>query len=625
VSEGFPAWREEAQYQAEVLAAETNCPPGCTKLMVRLTQNLAWIPLPVSPLSAGIRPLQVASDLPQDPSVRMRRALLPPAGTNQFTIGSQGEFGASMNLQHRANVQVSAELAKAGFSPPAPLKVALKVDALEVQHLQLTPLNTAAGTNLALAEGPHLIRAWIEDPVVNEFVRISLAGQPGSPTSSIWTQSMAQASIGNRYYHGATATQPLRFSWKGPALLRVDEWRDGRFLSQVRMVPRGEQTIEIPPAGGRTESWYRVFVRTTQTNQPDVRATWAVREPEEVLPPKLLLPEMIAPSSARLSDYYGLGGQEEGTWTASALAAHRWPFEPGGKLNASLNEFVEADAAYEKLNARETVWFQTEALARIHRTGDLTFGLDERLEGHPQVDLFDWSWVGKAFVGSLGPQHQDIEGSLFTALEFGQHRHLSRRIDYYPFASLFARYISLGLNQAAQYSYIDQDLFTKYRWTHRWGGIVGNQLDYEPWLDTVLRGYIDVTSNEDFTPDQWGVRFSWNQLLGPVRAEVTYEFREFLKDAERSSASWIQGIAGGLYAECWLNGQHRLELGGQYRHDWPGIGSSYFVVLRWDFSHGRGYKDHGPREMAFRDLRSRSIPSDFNNSLETGPPGASLP
>jgi hypothetical protein len=625
VAEGFPEYRQEAQCLAELLASQTNCPMGCTKLMVRMTQNLAWQPLPVSPLSTGVRPLQVSSDFPQDPSVRIRRALLPPAGTNQFTISGQNEFAATMTLQHPAEVQVRFELTQAGFSPLAALKVALQVDGLDIRHFPLVPLKPTAGTNFTLKEGPHLVRVWIEDPVVNQFVRVTLEGQAGGVTNSIWSQSMAQAGSGNRFFHGATASQPLRFSWTGPALLRIDEWREGQFLSQLRLVPRGEQRIEIPPAPGRTESWYRIFIRTSQTNQPDVRPAFAFREPEEVPPPKLALPEPVPPSRAQLTDYYPLGGQEGGTWSFAALAAHRWPFEPGGRKNASVNEFVEADAAYLKQNARETLWSTTEALARVHRPGDLTFGAIQRIEERPQDALFEWSWLGKAYVGSLGPQQHDTEAALHTALEVGQHRHLSRTVDFYPFATLFARYLSLDAKTASTYKYIDQDIFTQFRSTHRWGGIAGSQLEYAPWLDTVLKGYIDVASNEDFSPDQWGMRFYWNQLFGPLRTEIGYECRQFLQDRERSSSSWIQGVVGGVYAEHWLNGRHRLEIGGQYRHDWPGTGSSYFAVLRWDFSNGRGYKDYGPREMEFRDLRSRHIPSDFNNQFQPGPSGASLP
>jgi hypothetical protein len=625
VVEGFPEWRLEAQCLAEQLAAQTNCPMGCTKLMVRMTQNLAWQPLPVSPLSAGVRPLQVSSDFPQDPSVRMRRALLPPAGTNQFTISAQNEFAATMTLQHAAEVQLRAELVQAGFSPLSPLKVAMQVDNLEIQHLPLIPLKPVAGTNFTLKEGPHLVRVWIEDPVANQFVRVTLEGQAGGVTNSIWSQSMAQAGSGNRFFHGAMATQPLRFSWTGPTLLRIDEWREGQFLSQLRLVPRGEQRIEILPATGQSESWYRIFVRTTQTNQPDVRPAWSIREPEEVPAPKLALPEPVPPSRAQLTDYYPLGGQEGGTWSFAALAAHRWPFEPGGRKNASVNEFVEADAAYLKQNAKETLWSTTETLARVHRPGDLTFGAIERIEERPQDALFEWSWLGKAYVGSLGPQQHDIEAALHTALEVGQHRHLSRTVDFYPFATLFARYLSLDAKTAFTHKYIDQDIFTQFRSTHRWGGIAGSQLEYQPWLDTVLKGYIDVASNEDFSPDQWGMRFYCSQLLGPVRTEIGYECRQFLQDRERSSSSWIQGVVGGVYAEHWLNGRHRLEIGGQYRHDWPGTGSSYFAVLRWDFSNGRRYRDYGPRETEFRDLRSRHIPSDFNNQFQPGPVGATLP
>src|SRR5262249_45474234 len=85
VAEGFPGWRKEAQCRAEVLASETNCPAGCRNLLLRMTQDLNWSPLAVSPTSAGIRPLQVRADQPQDPTARIRRAILPMADTNLFT------------------------------------------------------------------------------------------------------------------------------------------------------------------------------------------------------------------------------------------------------------------------------------------------------------------------------------------------------------------------------------------------------------------------------------------------------------------------------------------------------------------------------------------------------------
>jgi hypothetical protein len=617
VSEFFSPWREEAQCLAEVLAARTNCPPGCKKIQVRVTQHRTWDPLTVSPVSAGVQPFKVQSDFPQDPSLRIRRALLPPGPTNQFTIVAQTVYTATMELQHPSEVQVHAELARAGFSPLAPLKVSFQIDSLPARHLALTPLSQAVDTNLSLSDGSHLLRMWIEDPVVNQSVRIGFAGSAAGITNTVWSESFSDMASEKRFFFGATAAQPVRFSWTGPALLRLDEWQEQGLSSQLLFVPGGEQVVALPPSAGRTQSWFQVFVRSTQTNQVDARPSWSIREPEEVPPPQLHLPESGPLPQAHLNDYYHLGGQENGTWSASVLLAHRWPFEPFAPNSRALNEFVQTTAAYRKEVPSETLWFDTEAMGRVHRPGDVTVGLSEYIEGHPQILPIEWAWSGQAYVGTVGPTESETEGSLYTTLEVGQRRHLSRKLDWYPFAGLFAHYLSLSPTNAKPLTYIDQDLYTTYRHDHLWGGVLGNELEYFPWLDTVLKGDIKVGSNEDFSPDHWGMRFSWDQLMGPLRSEVAYEFVQWLADSNRKNTSLLQGIAAGLYGELWLSGRHRIEVGGQYRHDWPGSGNSYFLVISWDFSEGRGYRDYSPHRSEFLDLRTRHIPAAYNNSFQS--------
>lgn len=625
VAEHYPTWREQAQCLAESLATGTNCPPGGRKMLAGLTRDRTWVPLKVSPTSAGMRPVQVSSDLPQDPFTRLRRALLPPGRTNEFTVSGQGAFTASLALQHPARVELQAQLVKAGFSPVLPLAISMQVDDLEVQHLSLSPAQLEAGTNFMLSTGSHLLRVWVDDPVVNQFVRVRLSGSSESPTNALWSKPLAEAASERRFFHVATRAQPVRFTWKGPALLRVDEWRDNRLVSQLRLVPAGEQTIEIPPASGRPESWYQVFVRDTQTNQVLPRLASVIREPEEVPPPRLRLPETTPPAQAQLTDYYNLGGQEDGTWTPSVLWVQRRPFEISDLQESVENEFLEANIAYRKANPGETLWFKTEALGRWHRPGDLTFGLSERVEGHPQDSPFDWTWLGEGFVGTVGPDQQDVQWSLFTELELGKRYRLNRKLDWYPFAGLFGRYLSTDSGEASRYDYIDQDLYTSFKDEHRWGGVLGNEIEYQPWLDTVWKGGVYLRSNENFSPDDWGLRFSWSQLLGNFRGEAAYQFRYFLKDSDRSSSSSLQGVSAGLYAERWLNGRHRVELGVQFRHDWPDSGDSYFFVLRWDFSQGRCYRDYAPHEMGFRDLRSRRLSPGFNNRLQPGAPVPRLP
>jgi hypothetical protein len=626
VAESFPAWRHEAQCLGESLALGTNCPPGSKKIVLRLTEDLTWAPLPISPVSAGIRPVDVRADLAQDPSSRIRRALAPPTATNQFTVGAQSAFTASMLLQHSATLDVKADLARAGFSPWTPLNLSMQIDERDIQHFALTPPQFGAGTNFNLDEGTHLVRIWIEDPVVNEVVRVTFAGRADDATNSIWTTPVSDAATEKRFFHGATAAQPLRFPWRGPALLRVDEWLDGRFTSQFRLIQSGDQNVEIGPSTGHNESWYRIFVRALQeTNQPESRSTWTMRQLQDVPPPKLPLPESVAPSQAEVTDYYKLGGQEDGTWTADVMWVHRRPFELDFQQRGVVNEYAEVNGFYRKQTADEAVWLTTEVLGRVHRPGDLTFGLGEKVEGRPRFSMWEWTWAGQAFVGSTGPDQQDVQGALDTALEIGPRYHLNRELDVKPYVGGFAQYLTLSQSRAATYTYVDHDLFTRFRSEHLWGWNAGVLFEYRPWLDSIVRGRADAASNENGTPDHWGTQIFVEQLFGPVRAEVGYRFTQFLADDDRPSTTLRHSVGGGIFAEHWINGRHRVELGMQYRHDWPNSGDSYFVVFRWDFSQGRGYRDYGPNEMEFRELRRRNIPAADNNILNLGPTGAALP
>jgi len=630
VSEMFPAWREEAQARGGFLLwAATNCPAGSRAIAVRLGKDASWKLLPLTPLSAGVRPVQFRTDESQNPAIRIRRALLPPAAGDEFTLTAEGVFTASMDLKSLVQARIGVELVKAGFSPMLPVTVALQLDAGQVQHLALSVDEPEKETSLSIAEGTHVVRLWMEDPAVDQFVRVKFSGQSTDATNLLWTRSMAEAAQEKRFFYEATKGQPIRFFWKGPALLRLDEWREtpGRppsVSTRLEWVAKGEQEVRIGPAPGESESWYRIYVHTAETNAVEVRPNWVTREPEEVPPPKLSLAEATAPSQAQLTDYYELGGQEDGTWTFGTVLAHRRPFELSYQQSNVANEFVEADAAFRKVNPAETLWLKTRALGRVHRPGDLTFGLTEDLRGHPQAMPFEWGLSGEGYVGTTGPDRRDTEGALYTAFEIGQHRHLNRKLELYPYAGGFAHYLTLDSEDVRQYSYVDQDLFTAYRADHRWGWVLGSRLEYRPWLDSFITVGADLVSNEDFGPDHWGMRFAWQQLLGPLRGEVAYGFRHSL-DGSYGGTEFLQGISAGVYGEYWLNGRHRLELGGQFRHDWPTAGNSYFLVLRWDFSQGRGYKDYAPEDLVFRDIRSRRIPSAFNNMLSLGPQGALLP
>jgi hypothetical protein len=549
----------------------------------------------------------------------VRRALLPTDETNGFVLSGTRALTVALVLQQPRELELQAELVRVGFSPLIPLTVSIQLDAEAVRRFTLGASDRRADTGYQLPAGEHQLKMWIEDPVVNQWVRMRLAGGSQEAEGDFWSRAFQEAGTERRFFYGATAAQPVRFTCNGPALLRLDEYREGRFNSRLQYVPKGEQSVELPPTPGTDESWFQVFVRQTQTNKIKTRLAVALRQPEVVPSPSLKLPDQPVSSSVQLTDYYPPRGQEEGTWSLGVSWMHRRPFEVSTPQDTVENEFAEAGVAYRKQAANERTWFKTEGLARLHRTGDLTLGAGQRVEGYPQERPFDWAWTGEAFVGTMGSPHADIQWSLYTELEIGKRIQLTRRLNSYSSAVLFGHYLSLDADEVTPYDYVDQDLYTSYRDQHRWGGVVDTELEYRPWLDTLLQGSVSLISNEDFTPDNLYARVSWDQLIGAFRGRVAYQFRYFLNDNDRYSSSYLHGLSAGLFVEHWINGRHRIELGGQFGHYWPDSGNSYYLVLRWDLSQGRGYKDYAPRESVFRALRSRRIPDAFNNRLRPRP------
>lgn len=625
VSELFPSWRLQAQSIAELLVAEVGLKPGCKEFMDRMRKYTSWVPLPLTPQSAGLRAVQFQCDFPQHPASRLRHALLQPTGSDKITIGAESIFSASINLNRNVDLEVETELAKAGLMPLAPLTVVMELDGTEVCRLNLTPTERLLRTNLAVREGEHILRAWIDEPVVNHFVRIRLTERTVQSAGLTGVNSLVQAALEKRFFHLATTSQPVRFYWTGPALLRVDQWDNGRFGHQLRFLPEGEQLVEVYPPTGESEALYKFFLLAVRTNQSHAQPVVVMRTIEPIPAPQLELPVTGTPSHVHLNDYYPLGGQEDGTWTIGLMYARRRPFELDKKLDPVVNEFVQANAVYRQLSVDETLWSRTEALARLHTSGDITLGAEQRIERRPERSCMDLLWLGEAYFGTVGGGQQDLGATLYTEFEIGPRIKLTRKLECYPSAVLFARYMTLSASSATRYEYVDQDLYTPFKHAHRWGIIASGQVNYKPWLDTLVKCNFELASNEDFSPDSCGVRLSVAQLIGSVRSELGWRLKQYFSDSDRASSALAQSVSVGAYWERWITGQHRLELGVQYRHDWPNAGSGYFVVMRCDFGRGRGYRDHGPRESPFGDLRSSRLPAAFNNTFELSHTGSSMP
>jgi hypothetical protein len=623
IAEFEPVLRETAQIAGEMLVFQHGMPPQGQDLLARLTSDREWAPLPITPSSAGLRIIETAPDAPESIPLRIRQALLPPAPIHAFVISGAHVFTWTLKHVQPRQVQVRVQLDKAGLQPAAAMNVLCQIDDQPPVRMSLTPAQPAQATQLTAPVGDHCIRVWIDDPVINQFIRLVLNESVATVAGDAVSVAEEPPAREMRAYQIATRQEPVHFTLTGPALLRVDEWRQGQSSYQHRTIEAGIQTVTLLPPEGRSEALYRVFQRITRTNAPVSRRVITQRELVPVPPPRLVLPGLDVPSVVALSDFYRLGRQEDGTGSVGLQMARCRPFEIANNLDRVANEFIEGDLSYRKQSKSETLWFRTDLLGRLHQQGDATVGLREWIFGDPKSTSWNWRWEGAAYLGHLtgsqGPAGSEWEASLQTSAFVNRRWAISPRMDHTPFAGGFARYLTLDDGEARGFDYIDQDLFSYYRYQHRWGLLLGDQLQYRPWLDTEWNATVSLTSNEDFNlfrPDHWGMRLAWLQLLGPARVEAAYQFKHFFEDSDRNKASYRHAVSLEVAGEHWIRGRHRIEAGLLVRHDWPDEDNSFFLTIAWHFSNGRGYRDYHSRETDFREIRRRNSSGSYNNGCD---------
>ena len=93
----------------------------------------------------------------------------------------------------------------------------------------------------------------------------------------------------------------------------------------------------------------------------------------------------------------------------------------------------------------------------------------------------------------------------------------------------------------------------------------------------------------------------------------------FFSDGDREDSDTRQAISAELFRDFWITPRSRLEIGFEYRHDFPDNEDAGFVSITWHFSNGRGLRDFWPSRSDFRNLREAYVPEHYNNSMGGGP------
>ncbi len=183
----------------------------------------------------------------------------------------------------------------------------------------------------------------------------------------------------------------------------------------------------------------------------------------------------------------------------------------------------------------------------------------------------------------------------------------TQRINQYvyrtPRIQMFGRYLSEEQDGWSS-GVLDQDVFTRYKADHRYGLRISDQWVYQNCIDRRfwMRPLL-ITNPDQIVPDNLGVYFGIDQMLGPVQLRWGYRLTGYFADNDRSNAVVQNLLDFDAMLETWQSRNWRTEARFSIRHDIGNGGTSILFSLKRFFNQGRGYRDMSPQSMLFRPVR----------------------
>jgi hypothetical protein len=578
----------------------------------RLMRGSAWLPAPSPATSAGVRSIELPAGSPEDPRLRVRRALLPPALPGEQILSGDGTLALSFSNSGAAQVELTLEREDLEYLPPTPLTAWRQLDEGPVEGLDLTPEAPRQVLRTSIPPGRHVLRIGIGAPLVDQFLRVRARER----RIDAWAPLVDRLA---RSYHVGTPEEPFRIELEGPAWVRVDERRGERTFVRYEAVPDAGRNLEIRPDAGR-EVLLRLFQRAPAAAAgPGLLLRPQREDPEPGAQPLLELPDAVRPVRLRLEDVLRLGRQEDPTWSLSSALEGRVLFDEDASGRQPAQRFLEARLARRFSHAGGRRYDRTDLLARLNEQGGPTVGLLQqfrRRAGGSLVLKAEASAYLQTGTGSAAPE-DGARWSLAVAGEVSNRSWLGPKTSHTPSLALFGRALSLAADATLDPAVVDRDVFTRYKARHRAGLVVSDTLTHAPWLDAEAWGTAMLVSNEAARDglDHLSLETGWRQKLGALLLAAEYRATRFFADQDRLRGLTRHALSVQLGAETWHRNRQRLELDLRYRYLFRDRRSSVGVFLSWYPDHGRGFRDFAPRSLTFRELRERRAARTANNRL----------
>ncbi|MDX2455940.1 MAG: LysM domain-containing protein, partial [Gammaproteobacteria bacterium] len=258
--------------------------PGLQGMLRRLRRVTSWELVPAVQASAGVRVVEVSSGNPENPAMRIRKALLTALQPGEQLLSGFETLVFAVDQPESSYFQIDLAMADLAPAQARPLQVRLQLDDGPEQTLLLTPDLPQQTVNRRLPGGSHLLRVRIADPVLNQYLRVVIR-EPGAVSDSSLTSRP-----GRRNYHVATRQEPVSVYLEGPTRVRIDELRDGQTFYRYRNLAAGWQRVRLEAGPQQEQALFRIYRLTSSQPSVPIPARLPVWTPHAVPLPAASLP-----------------------------------------------------------------------------------------------------------------------------------------------------------------------------------------------------------------------------------------------------------------------------------------------------------------------------------------------
>lgn len=608
---------------------------------------------------AGVRSFEVEHWTPETPEIRIRRSL---AGLNQSNWVVAGTKEASLEVSDERPVRLRLKIRRpaVGFVPMAPTIALVEVGS-ESRRMGVDG-GDAESIDFNLPAGDHRIRIAQENAMANHMLEVEafevLDDGSEVPFGSTTKEELSRT----RTWMVALPEEPVKFSVKGPGLFRVDRRVDGRSEFEVLTVPESEdRTFTIYPKDGRSQEHIRIF-QLTFTDRPSAIFSEKQKIPQQQIPVSegvaqaawlepiidlgtglddiedlaLLSPDSM-PALIAEPDFQELGWQNLGTIASHFNYQQRRALDELPDTTSQPGRFTELGVTRYFHDPWANSDQRSQLFVRPRFDGGTSFGLNHQesynLQPHecePPEPAGGWGpiraqWRSGLFAQDAGqPLFDGVSSfpwSAFVSGSVSRRQSVNENIHRTPRLQFFGKYLSEERNGFPS-GELDQDVFTRYKADHRYGLRLSDQWVYQCCIDRRFWARPMLVTNADqLIPDNLGVHFGVDQLLGPLQLRLGYRVTGFFADNDRTNAAVQNLFDVDAMLETWHNRFWRSEARFSLRYDVASGESSFQFNLRNFFNQVRGYRDMRPDSVLFRSIREeRSL-----RHLTVQPPDAYSP